>query len=184
MNHFLHFRFCKPGRLCMMLGLVLASFLGGCTRGTPDASQSPREQSEPATLSAPSVEQPHAGPDAWTGVYRFEEVWDTEGQDIRNIITYRLDVRRQGDSLVAAFDADGTMTSIHLRCTAVAWKDRMAVVFNEAGEDNTFTQAGEGDTLFTLVRKGDGLVTFWGALEPQATEIEDGTPYFKKDPHP
>lgn len=169
-----------PGLVC--LGLVMSVM--GCSRGTPGGSATTGAQPDSIVAAVPVEELPHARLDRWTGVYRFEEVWDTEGQDIRNIITYALDVRRQGDSLLADFDADGYMTSIHLHCTAVAWKDRMAVVFKEEGDDNAYHQAGEGDTLLTLVRKGDGLVTFWGAIEPQATEIEDGTPYFTKDPRP
>jgi hypothetical protein len=45
-------------------------------------------------------------------------------------------------------------------------------------------QAAEGDTLFTLVRRSDTLLTYWGAMEPQVTPLEDGTPCFKKDKLP
>jgi hypothetical protein len=170
----------RTSTLLLVLYLVLLGAPVGCTRGTPEAAAT---GGQPDTARVASQEQEFGRAPAhdWTGVYSFEEVWDTEGQDIRNIITYELDVRTQGDSLAAEFRADGYMTSIHLHCTAAADDDHLVVAFKEAGEDNMFNQAGEGDILFTLVRKDDRLLTFWGALEPQATELEDGTPYFKKD---
>lgn len=167
----------------LMVCIVLAVLLTGCSRrtpGTPTTTGQPDTTAPAAQLPA-AVDAPMHG---WPGVYSFEEVWDTEGQDIRNVITYELDVRQQGDSLVAEFNADGYMTSIHLHCTAIGDKDHLVVVFKEAGEDNMFDQAGEGETLFTLVRKDESLLTFWGVLEPQALELEDGTPYFKKDTIP
>ncbi len=168
--------------VCIMTGASTVVFTG-CGKGTPGATPS----STPAdtAASAPVVKRmTDTSSFGWEGVYSFDEAWETEGQDIKNIITYELDVARRGDSLLAEFNADGYMTSIHAHCTTIPSDERLVVLFKEAGEDNMFNQAGEGDTLFTLVRRGDRLLTFWGVMAPQATELEDGTPYFKKDRTP
>lgn len=169
----------------VMLMAMMASvaMFTGCGKGTPGSTPS----SAPAdpVASAPAAKSvPDTSSIGWEGVYSFEEAWETEGQDIKNIITYELDVTRRGDSLLAEFNADGYMTSIHAHCTTIPNGEHLVVLFKEAGEDNMLNQAGEGDTLFTLVRRGDRLLTFWGVMAPQAMELEDGTPYFKKDRTP
>lgn len=179
---------CQPvdHRSTPALALVLAAVLfaiAGCGRSTPGAVPAAGRADSTAVVPA-SATKATVPADGWTGVYSFDEAWETEGQDIKNIITYELDVAQRGDSLLAEFNADGYMTSIHAHCTTIADDRHLVVLFKEAGEDNMFNQAGEGDTLFTLVRRGDSLLTYWGVMAPQATELEDGTPYFKKDRTP
>jgi hypothetical protein len=166
--------------LSILVVPAIICMVQGCGRGTPpvpSTSATPTQNAAPAT---PAAESGDTAVRAWVGHYSFDQVWETEGQDIKNIITYELSVHQHADSVLADVDVDGYMTSIHAHCTTAGDAQHLVVLFREVGEDNTFDQYEPGDTLFSLVSRGDSVLTYWGKMQPEENEVENGAPYFKR----
>lgn len=107
--------------------------------------------------------------DSWIGNYNFEE------EPIKAIAGYNmamvwvLSIKKESDTWQGVLEVNGQQTYIKLLTDISGNTNSIAITF-----DSLIEGSGEhlkkGDTLFTLSRKTDKLITEWSALEPRLSE--------------
>jgi hypothetical protein len=117
----------------------------------------------------------------WLGSYEYDLVFETEGQEIKNIISYELNIYKQEDELLADLSANGYMTSLGFHCRCVAENNKLKVYYLEESDEDPDKEPTyeKGEHLLTLEMRKRKLITYWEKFEPEG-EIKNGTVYFKK----
>ncbi|WP_294261285.1 DUF5991 domain-containing protein [uncultured Sphingomonas sp.] len=128
--------------------------------------------------AAPAMAQP-----GWNGTYVFESDLgrDAVGQGYAIGVEHRLTLGRGGCRLTA----EGFQSNEDIRCTATPTANGLRIAFKGYADGGTTNQYGvaqykPGATLFTLTRGKRGVVTTWGAYEPDGIKGKSGV-YFRKD---
>lgn len=114
----------------------------------------------PATAAAPG----------WAGRYSFENGLGRNAGGYYMTVAHRLTIGARGCRL----DAEGYQTDDHILCRAVPAGNTLSVNFVSYADGKVANQYGTilyrpGQTLFTLNRTPRGIVTRWGAYQPDAT---------------
>lgn len=128
--------------------------------------------------AAPAMAQP-----GWNGTYVFEADLGRDGAGAGNAIgvEHRLTLGGRGGCRLTA---EGFQSNEDIRCTATPTANGVRIAFKGYADGGTTNQYGvaqykPGATLFTLTRGKRGIVTTWGAYEPDGIKGKSGV-YFRK----
>jgi len=145
------------------LGAAVASLcLISCTTTLPQAPMGPAD--------------PLRG---WVGDYHFEELLGVgEEDDNEASINYHITVANEAEEYLAVVTMDGFQTQQSLKATVQGDPNWIMLVFSSYTGDNLWEPYKSGEVLLTLTRKGDNLVTIWGAIMPQLEQNRSPGQYF------
>ncbi|WP_315764372.1 DUF5991 domain-containing protein [Sphingomonas sp. Y38-1Y] len=136
-----------------------------------------------AALAIMGAAAPLAAQPGWTGTYVFDADLgrDALGKGISIGVEHRLVLGGRGGCRLTA---QGYQSNEDIRCTAVPTRGGMRITFKSYADGSIKNQYGvtryqPGATLFTLTRGPRGVVTSWGAYEPDGIKGKTGT-YFRK----
>ncbi len=128
--------------------------------------------------AAPVTAQP-----GWTGRYVFDADLgrDGLGKGITIGVTHTLVL---GGKAGCVLVAEGYQTDTYIRCTATPAGTGVRIAFKSHRDGSLVNDYGvaqykPGATLFTLTRGKRGVVTTWGAYEPDGIKGKSGV-YFRK----
>ena len=113
--------------------------------------------------------------EAWTGIYRFDEV-----QAERYTWVHEITIYQEGGAHYAKIVVDGTQTCIRLLAKVVNDNSGISLIFEKYLPDNMFEPYNVGDLLLRFELKGAQLITEWGAFTPINIAYRKSGIYFVK----
>ena len=121
------------------------------------------------------------GQERWTGSYEFEEDGGKTSGGSAIVVVHEIDIIETDDGLIAEVRANGFQTSRALVAKVRFEGEKALLYFESYGDSNMLETFKEGELLLTLERKGDQILTTWGAYLPASDKFKKpGKVYFRK----
>ena len=107
--------------------------------------------------------------DNWTGHYNFEEKPVKAKAGYYMVMKWDLSIEKKNNIYQGTLEVNGQQTHVKLLTKIRGNKDAIAIIYNNRPLGSNETPR-KGDTLFTLSKNADKLITKWFALEPRLLE--------------